>query len=79
MHDLQEKRIHNLTEIYRPWKCLPYECQPLENDVGVDEAAVDEESSHLFKVDLFQSTLMAYQLLCQVGRWVEGAVRRHTS
>ena len=45
----------------------------------MDEAAVDKESSHLFKVDLFQSTLMAYQLLRQVGRWVEGAVRRHTS
>ena len=73
------RKKNNFTEIYRPWKCLPYECQPLENDVGVDEAAVDKESSHLFKVDLFQSTLMAYQLLCQVGRWVEGAVRRHTS
>ena len=45
----------------------------------MDEATVDEKSSHLFKVDLFQSTLMAYQLLRQVGRWVKGAVRRHTS
>jgi len=72
---------NNLCDAQRSptWKCLPYKCQPLKNDVGMDEAAVDKESSHLFKVDLFQSTLMAYQLLRQVGRWVKGAVRRHTS